>query len=388
MKCDSLIAVINRQLRQMCRQPVYVVAILVIPLTMSLFFLSLLGPGLPDRTPTAIVDLDNSSMSREIGRNLNAMSTINISHTADSYSQAIDMMNSGEIYGFFLIPDDFEQHTFSGLTPTLSYYCNMAYYIPGTLTYKGFKTIAVSTSGAVVKTTLLNVGIDERQVESMLQPIVIQDHPIGNPWTNYAIYLCNSFIPGLIALMVMMITAYSVCIEIKQHTSRQWLLTANGNIYIALLGKLLPQTTVFIIVGTFIQSLLWSYSHFPLNCNALTMITAMTLLIVACQAFALTVCCIVPNLRLSLSIVSLFGILSFSIAGLSFPVESMYGSIGIFSHIIPLRHYFLIYIDQALNGIDIYYSRIHFVALLAFPLVAAMLVWRLKPRLSNPIYIP
>ena len=66
----------------------------------------------------------------------------------------------------------------------------------------------------------------------------------------------------------------------------------------------------------------------------------------------------------------------------------MYDSVGIFSHIIPLRHYFLIYADQALNGIDIYYSRIHFVALLAFPLVAAMLVWRLKPRLSNPVYIP
>ena len=387
MKCASLIAVIGRQLHQMCRQPVYVVAMLVIPLFMALFFLSLLGPGLPDRTPTAIVDLDNSSMSREIGRNLNAMSTINISHAADSYSQAIDMMNSGEIYGFFLIPDNFEQHTIAGLTPTLSYYCNMAYYIPGTLTYKGFKTIAVSTSGAVVKTTLLNVGVDERQVETMLQPIVIQDHPLGNPWTNYAIYLRNSFIPGLIALMVMMITAYSVCIEIKQHTSRQWLSTANGNIYTALIGKLLPQTVIFVIVGIFIQSLLWGYSHFPLNCNPLTMIAAMMLLIVACQAFALTVCCIVPNLRLSLSIVSLFGILSFSIAGLSFPVESMYGSIGIFSHIIPLRHYFLIYANQALNGIDIYYSRIHFVALLAFPLVAAMLMWRLKPRLSNPVYI-
>ena len=237
MKCASLIAVIGRQLHQMCRQPVYVVAMLVIPLFMALFFLSLLGPGLPDRTPTAIVDLDNSSMSREIGRNLNAMSTINISHSADSYSQAIDMMNSGEIYGFFLIPDNFEQHTIAGLTPTLSYYCNMAYYIPGTL-----------TSGAVVKTTLLNVGVNERQVESMLQPIVIQDHPLGNPWTNYAIYLCNSFIPGLIALMVMMITAWSVCIEIKQHTSCQWLSTANGNIYTALIGKLLPQTVIFIII--------------------------------------------------------------------------------------------------------------------------------------------
>ncbi len=75
------------------------------------------------------------------------------------------------------------------------------------------------------------------------------------------------------------------------------------------------------------------------------MVTAMLLFIAASQAFALTICSIIPNLRFALSILSLIGILSFSIAGFSFPVEQMYGGVGIFSYILPIRYYFL-YIYQ------------------------------------------
>ena len=68
----------------------------------------------------------------------------------------------------------------------------------------------------------------------------------------------------------------------------------------------------------------------------------------------------------------------------------MYGSIGIFAYLLPIRWYFLIYIDQALNGIDLYYSRLYYVWLLLFPLVAmvALRIGRLRKRYINPIYVP
>ena len=118
------------------------------------------------------------------------------------------------------------------------------------------------------------------------------------------------------------------------------------------------------------------------------MALAMFLLVIASQAFAVIVCCILPNLRLAVSICSLTGILAFSIAAFSFPVDSMYPSIGVFSYILPVRYYFLIYIDQALNGIPLYYSRHFFIALLTFPLVAMLGIWRLKKHMLNPVYIP
>lgn len=135
------------------------------------------------------------------------------------------------------------------------------------------------------------------------------------------------------------------------------------------------------------QSLFYGYNHYPINCEVWIMILAMVIFVVACQSFALIVCCVLPNLRLALSVVSLLGVLSFSITGFSFPLENMYGAVAIFSYIIPVRYYFLIYIDQALNGIPLYFSRYYFMALGIFPLVASTMLWRLKKRCEKPIYV-
>lgn len=118
------------------------------------------------------------------------------------------------------------------------------------------------------------------------------------------------------------------------------------------------------------------------------MVTAMILMVFASQAFAVTVCCLITNLRLAVSICSLTGILAFSLAAFSFPVQSMYPMIGAFSYILPVRFYFLIYVDQALNGIPLYYSRFYYMALIAMCLVPFLLMWRLKRRLQAQVYIP
>lgn len=377
----------RREIHRLGSRRVYLWAMVLIPLVVAFFFLNLMEVGLPTKVPTAIVDLDNSSMSRNLTRSLGSTELVDLSYKADSYHDAMEMVRSGKIYGFFLIPRDFEAHALAGRTPTLSYYSNMTYFVPGTLAYKGFKTMAVLTSGKVVETSLTSKGLSEELAGAMLQPIVMDTHPIGNPWTNYSIYLSNSFIPGLLELMIFLVTCYSICEEIKRRTSIGWLATAHGSLTTALLGKLLPQTLIFTIMGWGFDVLLFGVSHFP--CGHMgSMLLAMPLFVMASQAFAVIICSAIPNLRLAMSACSLTGILAFSIAAFSFPVESMYPSIGIFSYILPVRWYFLIYIDQALNGIDMYYSRYYYMALVAFILVACSLAWQLKKRLLNPVYVP
>lgn len=387
MFAKGLGTTIRRELSRWSSRRVYLWGMVIIPLTVAFFFLNLMDAGLPTKVPTAIVDLDNSSMSRTLTQSLGTTELIDIKEHASSYHEAMEMVRSGKIYGFFLIPREFEAHALAGRTPTLTYYSNMTYFVPGTLSFKGFKTMAVLTSGKVVETSLTGRGISEDIAGTLLQPVVVDVHPLGNPWTNYSIYLCNSFIPGLLELMVFLLTCFAICGEIKHGTSRGWLAAANGSITTAIIGKLLPQTIVFTTIGWFFDALLFKYFHFP--CEHLgNMIIAMPMFVIACQSFALLVCSVVPNLRLALSICSLTGILAFSIAGFSFPVENMYGAIGIFSYILPVRWYFLIYIDQALNGIDLYYSRYYYVALIMFVLAACAIAWRLKKRCINPVYVP
>ena len=100
------------------------------------------------------------------------------------------------------------------------------------------------------------------------------------------------------------------------------------------------------------------------------MLSAQVLLVLASQAVGVFMIGMLPTLRLGLSSACLFGMISFSIVEFSFPVLGMSPILQTLSNLFPIRHYFLIYVDQPLNGRDIYYSieqYIWFVGFLILP---------------------
>lgn len=379
---------VKRTLRLLCQRKIYLFSMVVVPLFFGVFLLTMMEKGLPEPVPVAVVDLDHSELSRKITRTLNSMQTIRVEETYNDFNEAQDAVQRGKIFGFFVIGSNFQDKALSARQPEITYYSNFTFYVPASLVLKGFKTTSVLTQGGLVKEVLTSTGVPEHQIASALQPVKSQMHGLGNPWMNYAIYLGNSFIPCMIALMILLITVYSITIEIKYGTSRQWLHEANGSMLIAILAKLLPQTVIFTIVGITLQSIMYGFCHFPLNCSPWHMILAMFLFVVATQSLALFIVCALPNLRMGISVCSLLGVLSFSLGGFSFPVSGMYPSLAIFSYLLPVRYYFLIYVDQALNGIPLYFSRYYYAALLVFPLVSCAMLRRLRKACENPVYIP
>lgn len=386
------LSILKDSLRYGCRfflsRRIYIVCLALIPILFTLFFINMMDEGVASKVPSGIVDLDQSQLSRRVTRTLASSELVDITEDLESFHEAVEKVRAGEIFGFFMIPSDFQKKAIGGGEPTITYYCNMTYFVPGTLMFKGFKTTAVTTTGGLVQTTLVSTGVSESTASSLIQPVAIQQHGIGNPWMNYNYYLTNSFVPGIIALMVALVASFTICSEMKNGTSPEWLRQSGGSIIVALFGKLLPQAVIASIVGIGCQAIMFGFNHFPMHCPAWHMILAMVLLVLASQAFAVAVCCILPNLRFAVSICSLSGILAFSIAAFSFPVEQMYPAVGIFSYILPVRYYFLIYIDQALNGIPLFYSRFYYIALLIFPIWALIGLPRLKRHCLRPVYVP
>ena len=111
---------------------------------------------------------------------------------------------------------------------------------------------------------------------------------------------------------------------------------------------------------------LYGFNAFPPNGGWMPMISAIILLVLASQAVGVFMIGVLPTLRLGLSFASLFGMIAFSIVGFSFPVLGMDPTLQALSDLFPLRHYFLIYVDQALNGRDLFYSWSEYVWLAGF----------------------
>lgn len=376
-----------RSLLGIVRRPIYWGAFFILPLFCFLFLSDLMSEGLPMKVPAAMVDKDGSSLSRSVTLQLGGMQLVDLKENCNSFTQARDLMQRGEVFGFFLIPENYEQDLLAGRKPVITYYTNMTYYVPGTLLFKTFKTTALYTKAGLAMNVLQSVGASENAVTPLMMPVNIISRALHNPGLNYAIYLCNSFIPCVLQLMILLVTCFSLGQEIKYGTSGRLLQMADGSILKALAAMLLPQTVIWMVVALFMESWLFRINGYPMNGSWWWMTLSELMYVLACQGMALFIFGLLPNLRLSLSISALIGILSFSIAAFSFPVESMYSAMGIFSWIVPARYNFLIYIDQALNGIHIYYSRIWFVAYIVFMLLPFTMLWRMKRCMEKPVYV-
>lgn len=386
-KTTGLKAVIRHSVLQIVRRPLYWVGFFLLPLFCFLFLASLMEEGLPEKVPAGLIDADGTAISREVSQTLGSMQMVDVVATPESYTQARHLVQEGKIYGFFLIPQNFQADLLAGRRPVITFYTNMTYYVPASLLFKTFKATALYSKAGIAVSVLNSLGQTE-DVTSLLMPVNIMARGIGNPWLNYGIYLCNSFIPCVLQLMILLMTTYSLGEEIKRGWSRRLLHMADGSIVKTIFGKQLPQTLIWWVIAIFMEAWLFKFNHYPMHGSWFWITLSQLMFVLACQGFGVFIYCVLPNLRLSLSVCALVGILSFSIAAFSFPVESMYPAIGIFSWILPTRYNFMIYSDVALNGLDIYYSRIWFAAYIVFMLLPLTMLWKCKRAYREMIYAP
>ena len=387
-KYIALWLVMKRECRRLVSRPLYLFCMVIAPLFCYIFFTTLMDSGLPTNLPVGAVDMDQSATSRNLIRNLDAFGQTGVVAHYGSIADARIAVQEGKIYGFFYIPKGLSADAQSQRQPKISFYTNNSYLIAGSLLFKDMKMMSELAAGAAGRSVLYAKGATEDQAMGFLQPIVIDTHPLNNPWLNYSVYLCNTLVPGVLMLMIFMITVYSIGTEIKDRTAREWLRMSNNSIYIALAGKLLPHTVIFFIMGIFYNIYLYGFLHFPCNNGILPMLFATLCLVLASQGMGILMIGTLPTLRLGLSFASLWGVLSFSMCGLSFPAMAMHPTLQALANLFPLRHYFLIYVDQALNGYPMIYSWTNYVALLIFMMLPFLIAHRLKAALVYYKYIP
>lgn len=384
----TILKIARRELRRMASKPIYWFCMIAAPLFCFVFFTSLMAEGLPTDMPLGLVDNDNTTTSRSLARNLDAFEMTSIKEQYANVTEAREAVQRGDIYGFYYIPKGTTRKAQRQELPVVSFYTNYSYLVAGSLLYRDMRTMSELASGAASRTVLYAKGATEKQAMAFLQPIVIDSHAINNPWLNYNVYLSNVILPGLLMLFIFMVTVFSIGTEVKYNTVHDWLIMARGSMFHALAGKLLPQTLIFFLIGIAFAIGLYGVLHFPCHCGLPTMLLVMFLGIIGAQGLGVFMFAMLPTLRMSLSFASLWGVISFSICGMSYPVMAMHPTLQGLSYLFPLRHYFLLYVNCALDGYPLMNAAPYVVGLLLFAMLPLLLLRRLKKMLLVVPYIP
>lgn len=383
-----LLNIAKREVLRIAVRPLYLFCMIIAPVFCYLFFTTLMANGLPTDLPAGVVDLDNTSTTRNIIRNLDAFQQTHIVAHYSSVMEARKAIQRGEIYSFYYIPEGTTEATLASRQPKVSFYVNYSYLIAGSLLYKDQRTISELAAGAVGRATLYAKGATEDQAMAFLQPIVIDTHALNNPWLNYSVYLCNTLFPGILMLLIFLTTIYTLGEEVKNGTGRELMRLADNSITKVLIGKLLPHTLVFFIIAVFYNVYLYGYLHYPCHSGIFPMLLAGLLLVLSSQAFGVFLFGLFGSFRLALSAASLWGVISFSISGFTFPVMAMHPTLQALCVLFPLRHYYLLYVNFALNGYPLIYAWQAVAALLVFLLLPFLVLKKLRTILLQYVYVP
>ena len=373
-----LIAIFKRELRIFAHRPLFLFTMLVAPVVCIVFFTTLMGAGLPTKLPAGLVDEDDTHVTHTVARILGSMEDTHIAAHYTSFSDARKAMQRGEIYGFFYIPRGLTEECVANRQPRLSFYTNETYLVPGTLLMKDLRYASELAGLALTRENLYGKGLTEERAMGILQPIKIETHPLGNPHLDYSVYLNNIILPGILILLIMLCTTYTIGLEWKRGSQLKLYGMSGQSPVVALAGKLLPQAVLFTLMFAFYDVCFYRFLLFPCRSGILPMMLLGVVTVLASQAFGVFLFgAFIGQMRLSMCLCSLWGILSFSLAGFTFPVTAMSPVLQKLAWLFPLRHYYLIYVSQALHGNALAY---------VWPSVVAMLCFLLLPLLVLPRY--
>lgn len=385
---SRILHIAYREIGIMRKNPIYGFCTVIFPALAILFFTSLMNEGMPVEMPVGVVDQDNTATSRQLVRQLDAFQTTHVVAHYTNVNEARQDIQRNKIYAFLYIPKGTTTGLMSDQQPKISFYYSNVTLVAGSMLYRDLKTISTLGSAAVGMTKLSAIGKTSKEIRTFLQPIAVDLHMIGNPWANYNVYLSTTMVPGVIMVFIFLLTPYSIGTELKFRRSRQWIKMAGGNTSIALIGKLLPQTLIFLTMIYAFEFYIFYCLGFPHPGGVGPMLLLGLLAVLACQGIGVFAFGLMPSLRMSMSICSLWSVVSFSVCGATFPVFAMDSIIQSIAELFPLRHYYMIYQMSIFNGYPLTDSWFDLMALCIFAVLPIFTIWNIKRAMLVYTYIP
>lgn len=379
-------SVLLREWRRMTSRRLYLGVCIILPLFTLFFMATIFGNGQMENIPIGIVDQDNTASSRAIARNISAVPTFKVTRHFVNEEAARKAVQKKEIYGYLSIPPKFEQDAISGKNATLSYYYHYALLSVGGELMAAFETSLAPVSLSPIVMQAVALGVEQDKITTFLLPVQASNHPIYNPSLDYSVYLSQPFFFVLFQVLILLITVYAVGIEIKFRTADEWLFVAKGNMVTAVLGKLLPYTIIFILIGWLANYVMFGILHIPFQGSWLLMNMLTALFVVATQALGLFLFSLFPAISLIISIVSMVGSLGATLSGVTFPVTNMYPLVRDASYLFPVRHFTEMMQNMLYEASGFIHLWPSVVILCIFPLLALVLLPHLKRAIESHKY--
>ena len=380
---SGVVAAARREIKRIAANGEYRAVLWWLPLAVIIFFAIFFSQEVVGALPVAVVDEDNTPLSRKVVSMIRATPQTSLVKEIPDMTTARSSVLQGEVVAVVEIPNGFSKSLLSGETANVVFYDSGANISTNSLTAKGIQT-ALTTFGVGISLQRAEMrGAAPDTAMSQTMPIAFTTYGLFNPWLNYAYYVAPCFWAMILIIAAVLSTIYAVGTELRYATSVEWLRSANNSLVAALMGKLVPTTISLWLLAIVTGALIFGLFGAPMQGSWLVLAMGAIFLIVAYQAVALFIVALTASMRLSLSLGGGYSVLAFTFSGVTFPTMAMLPMVQPFTMLFPYTYFMQIYIDQAVRGSDWWLSMSDLAAMLLFCLLPLLLFGRFKNILVN-----
>ncbi len=158
--------------------------------------------------PVAVVDSDQTSMSHQISRMIDATPELHAAYTTASLEKAKTLYQEGIVKGIVAIPKGFSRELQKGDVPAISVYGDASYMLYYKQTLTAVMQSVGTLSGQVEIKKMISNGIPMQQAMHTRRPFGIVGIPLFNINVGYATFLIP--IVFIIAVQTLQLTAMGI----------------------------------------------------------------------------------------------------------------------------------------------------------------------------------
>jgi ABC-2 type transport system permease protein len=376
-------AVVIREWRRMARSPFHLMMLVLFPLLGGWLIVATFGTGAARDLPIAVVDGDDSPLSRDLVRMIDASGGVRVLSLEPDMNAAERGVMRGAVYGVVSIPRGFERDVARGKAPVVTAFYNAQYLLPASQ-IKSALAATTATLSARIEVRRRAAGRELPQAAtSRVEPITVEVHTLFNAPLNYVTYLVTALLPALLQIFIVTMTVHAYGVELKEGTAGEWFASAGGRAVTAIGGKAVPYVVHFTALAFLMLAVLYGWLGVPFRGSFAAVGWATALFVLAYVAMGFACAAAAGELRIGTSIAAFYSAPAFAFAGVTFPVEGMPVVGQAWSSLLPVTHYLRILVQQGMRGAPIETSWHSVLLLLAFCAVPwPILGWRMA-RLSR-----
>jgi len=352
-------AIAKKEFIQISRDPRSLALALLIPLLLLFLFGYALTLDV-DNVPLVIWDQDNTYLSRDLIRDFNDSRYFNVVGYRNNYHDISDLIDHNQTLMALIIPKDFSHYILSNQKA------------PAQLLVDGSDsntaTIAMGYANSIVARYNSNIVKEAFEKANTENPTPINFK--ARPWFNPNLMSRMFIIPGLVAVIIMVIaallTSLTVAKEWERGTMEQLISTpVRGRELIA--GKFLP----YFAIGFFdlLISIIVSYFVFsvPFRGNIILLFILSSIFLTGALMLGILISIVAKNQRAAsqLAILATF-MPTYLLSGFVYPIWNMPKAIQAVTYFVPARFFIVILRGIYLKGVGLRILWVQAVFLLIF----------------------